>query len=439
MRVNIIHPGAGELRYEIRGIVKFAQKLARTGIDITWENIGDPVAKGEEVPQWVRDIVAEKVQQSSSYAYSPTKGLLDTRKFLADRRTQETGVKLSADNIIFFNGLGDAVTKLYTWLHPRARVLGPNPAYPTHSSIEGAHGRSPMLTYKLDPAKGWLPDVEDVRNMVKYNPSITALLIINPDNPTGMVYPREILEEFAALAREYDLFLIADEIYSGLAFPDSGFVSMAEVAGDLPTIVMRGLSKEIPWPGSRCGWLEFYNTEKDEAFARYAQSIEEAKMIEVCSTTLPQAVLPAIMGDERYPDHLAARQAHYAQRAQEAATILGSQPALDVVTPKGAFYLPVTFSEEFMQKPFVLPAASPEAQALLDAELANIPEDDPGSGSGTSFDKRFCYQLMAATGICTVPLSTGFNSYIPGFRMTLLEADDATFTRTLQTIVSVLG
>jgi len=439
MRVNIIHPGAGELKYEIRGIVKFAQKLARTGIDITWENIGDPIAKGEEVPQWIRDIVAEEVQKNSSYAYSPTKGLLPTRQFLAQTRSQETGVALSADNIIFFNGLGDAVTKLYTWLNLRARVLGPNPAYPTHSSIEGAHGRSPMLTYKLDPSKGWLPDVEDVRYQVKYNPSITALLIINPDNPTGMVYPREVLEEFAAIAREYNLFLIADEIYSGLAYPGSGFVSMAEVAGDLPTIVMRGMSKEIPWPGSRCGWLEFYNTEKDEDFARYAQSIEEAKMIEVCSTTLPQAVLPTIMGDARYPAHLATRQAQYAKRANQAAEVLGSHPALEVIVPKGAFYLPVTFSEDFLQKPFVLPAANAEAQKLLDAELATIPETDPRSGSRAGFDKRFCYQLLAATGICTVPLSTGFNSHIPGFRMTTLEANDAKFTKTLQTIVSVLG
>lgn len=431
MRQNIIHPGAGELRYEIRGIVKFAQKLARTGIDITWENIGDPIAKGEEVPSWIRDIVANTAkEENSSYAYSPTKGLLPARQFLAKQRSAETGVKLTAENIIFFNGLGDAVTKLYTWLHPRARVLGPNPAYPTHSSLEGAHGGSAQLTYKLNPVNGWLPDVEDVRRQVKYNPSIVGLLIINPDNPTGMVYPREILEEFVSIAREYKLFLIADEIYASLAFDDSGFVSLPEVASDLPTVVMRGLSKEIPWPGSRCGWLEFYNTDVDPSFAAYAQSIEEAKMTEVCSTTLPQAVLPDILGNTRYPEHLAARKKRYQARAQQAAKIIGAHPSLDVVIPKGAFYLPVTFSDQFLSRPFTLPAANPEAQAFLDAELTKIPEKD--------VDKRFCHQLLAATGICTVPLTTGFNSYIPGFRMTLLEADDRTFTKTLKSITEVL-
>jgi len=430
MRQNIIHPGAGELKYEIRGIVKFAQKLARTELELTMENIGDPVAKGEEVPEWVRDIVAQHAYKSESYAYSPTKGLLEARQFLSKTRSKETGTELKPDNIMFFNGLGDAVTKVYAWLHPRARVLGPNPAYPTHSSLEGAHGGSPMLTYKLRPENGWLPDMEDVRKQVEYNPSICALLIINPDNPTGVVYPREVLEEFVSIAKEYDLFLIADEIYANLAFDDSGFVSIAELSQGTPTMIMRGLSKEIPWPGGRCGWLEFYNVEADEDFARYVQSIEEAKMNEVCSTTLPQMVLPIILGDDRYQAHLAARRAQYAKRAQQAADVLNAQPALSVAIPKGAFYLSVTFTEEFMQKPFVLPAASPEAQRLLDEELAKIPETD--------FDKRFCYQLLAATGICTVPLSTGFNSYVPGFRMTLLEADDAKFTDTLDRIVKAL-
>jgi alanine-synthesizing transaminase len=431
MRVNIVHPGAGELRYEIRGIVDFAQKLAATGIPMVWENIGDPVAKGEKVPEWIRTIVADEVRQDSkSYAYSPTKGLNQARDYLARTRSQETGVELSPDNILFFNGLGDAITKIYTWLNPTARVLGPNPAYPTHSSIEGAHGRSVHQTYRLNPDNGWLPDVAEVRQKVQDNPNIAALLIINPDNPTGMVYPRQILEAFVAIAKEYDLFLIADEIYANLAYDAEDFVSLAGLADGVPTMIMRGLSKEVPWPGSRCGWVEFYNTHNDPAFETYARSIEEAKMTEVCSTTLPQTVLPAILGDERYPEHLAKRRSLYAARAQQATDILNAHPALNAVTPKGAFYLSVTFSEAFMQQPFTLAAQNPDAQALLDQELAQIPADD--------FDKRFCYQLMAATGVCTVPLTTGFNSTTHGFRITLLENDANKFLNTLKLITSSL-
>src|SRR3954468_19291729 len=166
MRVNIVHPGAGELHYEIRGIVELAEQLAKTGINITWENIGDPVAKGEEIPAWIREIVAEEaLRNSGSYGYSPTKGLEAARQWIAEDRSKQ-GTDLPAGSILFFNGLGDAINKVYTWLNPEARVLGPNPAYPTHSAVEAAHGRSAHMTYELDPDNGWLPDVEDIRRQV---------------------------------------------------------------------------------------------------------------------------------------------------------------------------------------------------------------------------------------------------------------------------------
>ncbi len=430
MRVDIVHPGAGELKYEIRGIVDFAQKVEKTGLPIIWENIGDPIAKGEKVPGWIQDIVADAARDSFSYAYSPTKGLIEAREYLSKTRSQETGSELSTDNILFFNGLGDAITKTYTWLNPIARVLGPSPAYPTHSSVEGAHGRSRHLTYDLDPDNGWIPNIEDIKNKIKYNPSITALLIINPDNPTGMIYPREILQEFVQIAKENDLFLIADEIYANLAYDADEFTSLAEIIDGVPAIIMRGLSKEVPWPGSRCGWLEFYNVDTDPAFKTYIGSLEEAKMIEVCSTTLPQQVLPKILSDERYKDYVTNRTKQYKAKAKIAAETLGDIEGVQVVEPKGAFYLTVNFREGFLHPDRVLKAANPEAQKLLDNVLAESDIND--------LDKSFCYMLLASTGLCTVPLTTGFNSHKPGLRMTLLEADESLFKSHLDTLVKAL-
>ncbi len=420
MRVDIVHPGAGELKYEIRGIVEFANKLQSTGMHITMENIGDPVAKGEQVPQWIRDIVTETVQQNSSFGYSPTKGLNVARDYLSRTRSIESGNELKPENILFFNGLGDAISKVYTWLNPAARVLGPNPAYPTHSSIEGAHGRSEHLTYELDHNNGWLPNMDDIRNKVAKNSNIAALLIINPDNPTGVVYPKEVLEQFVSIAEEFNLFLIADEIYANLSYDqDVQFVSLASVAHRVPLMIMRGLSKEVPWPGSRCGWVEFYNMHVDKSFESYAKSIEEAKMTEVCSTTLPQAALPLILSDERYQAHLDARKKQYHRRAVELASKFNASSQLSLVEPKGAFYAAVTFNPGFATDQNIK-AANHEAQKLLDEALATVQSHE--------HDKRFCYQLLASTGICTVPLSTGFNSTTQGFRMTLLEPDDKTFT-----------
>jgi aspartate/methionine/tyrosine aminotransferase len=426
MRLNIVHPGAGELHYEIRGIVEFAEALQKTGIGITWENIGDPIAKGEEVPEWIRELIVKEVKKNESYGYSPTKGLRAAREFLSNQRREQGKADLDPEHVLFFNGLGDAINKLYTWLNPEARVIGPNPAYPTHSAMEAAHGRSAHITYSLNPKNGWQPDINEIRPKIADNPHIAVILIINPDNPTGTVFPVELLQQIVALAKEYKLFLIADEIYSNLAYTRGEFVPLAQLADGVPTVVLRGLSKEIPWPGSRCGWAEFYNVEADPEFGQYIQSIEEAKMAEVCSTTLPQTVFPAIFGDPRYREHLYERRSVYKERAVKAAKILNESPHLEVVEPKGAFYLSVTFTDEFMKREAAKPAANPEAQKLLDTALAAIPQGD--------FDKRFCHKLLATAGICTVPLSTGFNSDVQGFRMTLLEPDDKVFTGTLEAI-----
>lgn len=428
MRLNIVHPGAEELHYEIRDIAEFGQKIASTGIDMIWENIGDPVAKGEQVPDWIKQIVVKAAEKNESYAYSPTKGLPSTRDFLSEKRSKETGNELSAEDIIFFNGLGDAITKIYTWLNPIARVLGPSPAYPTHSSVEAAHGRSFHLTYELDPQNGWLPNMEDVRNKVKFNPNVGGLLIINPDNPTGIVYPKEVLEQFVAIAREFNLFLVCDEIYANLVYEGVEFTSLASVAENVPTIIMRGLSKEVPWPGSRCGWIECYNLKRDPMFARYIKTVLEAKMIEVCSTTLPQLVLPEILSHKGYPEYLKTRTAHYARRAKQLSDVLsGTQARFS--RPRGAFYATITADKDFLESATdKLKPQNNEAGKILEEALQTIPSNQ--------VDKRFCYSLMVATGLCVVPLS-GFNSTIPGFRMTLLEASDQRFDRILEILSGI--
>ncbi|MEK7493596.1 MAG: aminotransferase class I/II-fold pyridoxal phosphate-dependent enzyme, partial [Patescibacteria group bacterium] len=187
MRNNIVHSGAEELTYEIRGIVTVAETLESLGVKIFWENIGDPVAKGEKIPAWIKEIVKQEIDLDKSFGYCPTKGLLATREFLAAQRNRNGGAHITPDDILFFNGLGDAISKVYTNLNREARVIGPSPAYSTHSSAEAAHADSPHITYGLLPKHDWLPDLDELRNRVKYNPAISGILIINPDNPTGMV------------------------------------------------------------------------------------------------------------------------------------------------------------------------------------------------------------------------------------------------------------
>lgn len=427
MRTNIVHPGADELTYEIREIVEVGKKLESLGVVIVWENIGDPVTKGEAPSLWIKEIITKTIENDDkAFAYSPTKGLLDTREFLARMRNAEGGAHITAEDILFFNGLGDAISKVYTYLNPAARVIGPNPAYSTHSSAEGARAGSPHITYNLNPHRNWLPDLEDLRNKVKYNPNIAGILIINPDNPTGMVYPEKILREIVALAREFDLFIISDEIYGNIVYGDEKFVPLSKVLGTVPGIAMKGLSKEIPWPGGRCGWVEFYNRETDPSFARYAKTLVDAKMLEVCSTTLPQKVLPKIFSDPRYRAHLAERVKAYRKRADIAYEIFRSVQGIVAPKPSGAFYFSVVFEDGALNNKQTLHVENPKAKHLIESLL-----------DGVAPDKRFVYYLMASTGICVVPLS-GFNSDLYGFRVTLLEPDEAKFRKTFETIAGAI-
>ena len=433
MRNNIVHQGAGELTYEIRGIVDIAEKIKSLGQEIYWENIGDPVAKGYQIPEWIKDIVKKEIDNNKTFAYNPTKGLLPTREFLAEKRNSKNGAKISADDICFFNGLGDAISKIYTYLRKETRVIGPSPAYSTHSSAEASHSGSPHITYNLLPEKNWLPDLKDLENKIKYNPAISGILIINPDNPTGMVYPRKVLEQIADLAKKYDLFLISDEVYCNIAHDTKKMTTLAEIIGDVPGIAMKGISKEFPWPGSRCGWIEIYNKEKDAVFAKYVKSIMDAKMLEVCSTTLPQSVIPAIMSDSRYESHLKERRLFYAKRAEKASKIFKKVPG--IISPKamGAFYVSVVFSAQGGSasggKNGIL--NNNQKLEIKNAKVRKFIEEK--TGNGIAPDKRFVYYLMGATGICVVPL-TGFNCNLLGFRATLLETDESKFEWIYKTI-----
>jgi aspartate/methionine/tyrosine aminotransferase len=257
-----------------------------------------------------------------------------------------------------------------------------------------------------------MPDVEDIRNKVKYNDSIAGILLLSPDNPTGAIYPREILEEIADIAREYHLFMVADEIYAHIVYNGHPRLHMSQWIGDVPALAMRGISKEFPWPGSRCGWLEVLNKDKDENFATYVKSLLAAKRLEVSSTTLPQMSIPRVVGDLRYGDHLNRRAAMFDRRAAEAVHYFDGCGSVIVNKPSGAFYMTVMFKDGVLNPRQILPIENARIRARIEQLAGNVTPD-----------KRFVYYLMGSTGIVVVPL-TGFQCAHEGFRVTLLETDD---------------
>jgi len=313
-------------------------------------------------------------------------------------------------------------------LKRESRVIGPSPTYSTHSSAEGAHAGQKPVTYRLDPDNHWYPDMDDLRQSVKYNPAISGILIINPDNPTGAVYPERILKEIIDICKEYDLFLICDEIYHNLCYNGTTTKPISDLVGDLPAIAMKGISKEVPWPGARCGWIEVYNVAKDEMFGQYIESILNSKMVEVCSTTLPQKAIPKILSHPEYPNYLAERRNRYENYSNIAYNLLKKVPGLKVNRTNGAFYMSVVFEPGKLNNTQVLPIENPQVGDMVE-NLVMQP--------GTSSDKRFVYYLLAATGICVVPISS-FCTDERGFRITLLEQDEEEFTQIFETIARAI-
>ena len=424
MRTNIVHIGAGELTYEIRNIVNVGQQLEKLGVETHWENIGDPVAKGESIPEWMKEVVAGLAMEDSSYAYCPTKGMLATREFIADHVNSRGKVQITSEDIIFFNGLGDAISKVFGMLKRTARVVVPSPSYTTHSSAEASHAGDRPVTYRLDPHNHWYPDLDDLERRIKYNPAVAGILIINPDNPTGAVYPEAILQGMIDLARKYDLFVICDEVYHNIIYNGKKTVAVSDIVGNVPAIIMRGISKEMPWPGSRCGWLEVYNGHDDPVFEKYIASILNAKMLEVCSTTLPQMALPKLVSHPEYDGYLAERVARYERYSNIAYDSLKEVKGIQVNRTNGAFYMSVVFEEGVMNHQQTLPVEKDEVRTLVEKLV---------SGDSVSLDKRFVYYLLASTGICVVPLSS-FATELQGFRITLLERDETAFRMIFDTI-----
>ncbi|MFY0654697.1 MAG: pyridoxal phosphate-dependent aminotransferase [Cyclobacteriaceae bacterium] len=428
MRQNLLHGGSQKLDYEIRDIVKKAEQLQKLGKKIYWENIGDPILKNAEVPSWIKEIVSDLAKDNKSYGYCHSKGIVDTRKFLAEKNNEFGGVQIDFDDILFFNGLGDAIAKLYQFLNPYSRVIGPSPAYSTHSAFEAAHSDKEPLTYNLDPDNSWYPDLDDLYLKVKYNPSIVGVLVINPDNPTGVVYPESYLKRIVDIAKEFNLFVVSDEIYGNIIYNGNKTRRLTQVLGDVPGISLKGISKEVPWPGSRCGWMEFYNRKADQNFDDYCQALENAKMVEVCSTTLPQKAIPKIFSHPKYFEYLKEKNVSISDRSAIISSHFEKVEYIKFNKTNGAFYNTIVFKEGVLNNNQILKIEDDETRRLAESWVEAV--DKP--------DSRFVYYLLAQKGVCVVPLSS-FQSDLLGFRITLLEEEPEVLHHTFGKIAEAIN
>lgn len=425
MRQPLYNSRIGLLKYGIREIALVTDTIKKLNPSFVLnpENIGDPIKKGWDVPSFVKDIVAQEVQHNTeSWGYVHSRGLMSARQFVVeDAKRCYPAATLTVDDVLFANGLGAAIGTLYAALPPTARVIGPAPSYPTHASLEAFSTGGERISYECDPNREWRIDMEHLESQLIAHPEVTGILVINPNNPTGAVYPKEDLEQVVLLAEKYNLFIIADEIYFRLVYNDHSFYHMSAVVnGRVPLIVMRGMSKDVPWPGSRCGWLEFHNTTLDEEFATYVAAIKQRMLLEVCATSLPQWVLPQVYTHAEYPAHLSAYIQKLEENSNTIAAILGNVPGVTCNRTNGAFYMMVVFEDGLLHQHQTLPIRHAGIQSFIEQEVVK---------PSMALDKRFVYYVLAHTGIVVTPASDFYTKQY-GFRITTLERDEETLQRT---------
>ena len=434
MRRPIFNAESDRLTYGIREMAELAARAEALDPDFTLigENIGDPVAKGWEVPPFVKRIVSNLVaaRNSKVFGYTHSRGRIETRRWVADyARRFSPSSRLDGEHVVFANGLGGAISIFYRMLKPGARIIQPLPGYPAHSSTESFAAGAASIGYRLDPASGWHPDLEHLERQIRRCPQIAGILLINPNNPTGAVYDAPTLEAIIRLAERYHLMLISDEVYFRLVYSNCRYVHVTELAGRrVPLVIMRGMSKDVPWPGARCGWMEFHNTDCDADFARFFESVKRPLMLEVCSTTLPQTALPLIYDHPEYQRWNARYTAELERNGQSISRILSRTPGLRVPPIQGAFYMMALFEPKALNARQTLPVACAAVRAFIRKAVAkpNLP-----------LDKRFAYYLLAATGICVVPASD-FTSPFPGFRITTLDRNPSRRDRVYRTLAAAI-
>ena len=317
------------VRYAIRDIAVLAGNVAKSGKKMYWLNIGDPSPYGHRTPDWiVSAATASMIEQRNGYA--PSFGY-DEAVDAIRRRCEDQGFR-SIQEIICSTGASEAIEiALTALLDPGDNVLLPYPVYPLYTAVL-AKLECEARPYYLHEENGWLPDVGEMEAAI--DERTRAMLICTPNNPTGAVYPKELLEEVAEFARRAGILVIADEIYDRLIFEEAEHHSIATLAPDLPVVTCNGLSKNYLVPGWRCGW-GIWSGDKD-IMGDYVEAAGRLARARLCSNVTAMAAIPAALdGPQTHlPEFLA-----NVKRSRDAAVRCVEQiDEISMVTPTGSFY-----------------------------------------------------------------------------------------------------
>ncbi|MGW1989052.1 pyridoxal phosphate-dependent aminotransferase [Embleya sp. NPDC001921] len=375
--------------YDIRGpVLDEAKRLEDEGHRILKLNIGNPAPFGFEAPD---EILHDMIRNlPSAQGYSDSKGVLSARRAVV-QHYQTRGIEgVDVDDVYLGNGVSELIVMaLQALLNNGDEVLVPMPDYPLWTAAVSLSGGTPVH-YLCDESADWYPDLDDIA--AKITDRTRAIVVINPNNPTGSVYPRHILEGIVELARRHGLLLLADEIYDKILYDDAVHVPLASLAPDLLCLTFNGLSKAYRVAGFRSGWLLLSGPKRHAT--SYIEGLNILANMRLCANVPSQhAIATALGGYQSINDLILPGGRLHAQR-DAAYEALISIPGVTCVKPKGALY--------------AFPRIDPDVCKIVD-------------------DEKFVFDLLQSQRILVVQ-GTGFNWHQPDhFRVvTLPQVDDLT-------------
>jgi alanine-synthesizing transaminase len=314
--------------YAIRNIVAEARKVEATGRAVRYLNIGDPIPFGFSTPAALVDAVARAVRDGYN-GYVPSPGITEAREAVAEDWSRQ-GFPAIVERVLITAGTSEGIELALTaMVDPGDAVLVPMPTYPLYTAVLAKIGAEASY-YRTDPSDGWQPDLDHIGSLI--TPRTRALVVIDPNNPTGAVYSDATRRALIQLAERHGLVLLADEVYGDLAY--AGPVKpMGSLAPDAPIISFSSLSKAYLAPGWRAGWVVVGRSPRLDDLLAAIKKLADGRL---CSNGPSQyAIKPALLGDRSHQESF---RAALRERADLTARALNAIPGMSCVAPSGAFY-----------------------------------------------------------------------------------------------------
>lgn len=318
----------GGFVYAIRNIVAEARKVEAAGRTVRYLNIGDPITFGFRTPPHMIEAV-ERAMRDGHNGYAPSAGIPAAREAVAAECVGR-GMPVTPDRVVITSGTSEGIELALTALAQSGdEVLVPVPTYPLYTAVLAKIGARAVF-YTTDPSRGWLPDVDQIRSLI--TPATRALVVIDPNNPTGATYPTDVRRALIELADQHNFPLLADEVYADLAF-DGPVPAIASLNPDAPIISFSSLSKAYLAPGWRAGWMAVGRTDRLDDVLAGIKKLADGRL---CSTgPMEFGIVAALNGDR---SHQQVFRAALRERAALTHSRLNAIPGITSVAPSAAFY-----------------------------------------------------------------------------------------------------